>query len=350
MRRLLPRPLRPYLRVWPLTIILAILVACGSPETPQSRGPLTIDGSSTVYPLTQAVVEGFQAIPNGDGVMFEVNFSGTSAGFRRFCGGETMISNASRPILISEMNACISNSVPFIELPVAFDALTVAVNPANTWVDQLSVAELKIIWEKAAQGKITRWNQVRPNFPDQPLLLFGPGGDSGTFDYFNEAIMGDATNSRTDYTGSEDDEVIVTGIANNPNALGYLPFAFYERNQDRLRAVPIDGGKGPVLPSAEAVQNASYQPLARPLFVYVDAKVAQENNSLKEFIEYYVQQAPDIVSKVGYIPLPEEGYQLAELQFIRGEVGTAFNGVPEPDITITEILRRQNQFQARGGS
>lgn len=348
MRKLLFRPLRSFLRFWPLALMMAILVACGSSESQLSQGPIKIDGSSTVFPITTAVVEAFKGTPQGQNAMIEAQFSGTSAGFRRFCAGETSISDASRPILIAEMNACISNAVPFIELPVGFDALTIAVNPANTWVDQLSVAELKMIWEKAAEGKITRWNQIRPNFPDQPLVLFGPGGDSGTFDYFNEAIMGDAKNSRSDYTGSEDDDVIVRGIADNPNALGYLPFVYFEANQDRLKPVPIDSGKGAVLPSVETVQNAQYQPLSRPLFIYIDAKAAQDNDALKEFVEFYLKEAPSLVAKVGYIPLPEEGYRLAELQFIRGEVGTAFNGAPEPNITIAEILRRQTLFQAQG--
>lgn len=348
MRKLFSRTLRSFLKFWPLTLMFAILVACSSPESPMSSGPIKIDGSSTVFPITTAAVKAFQETPKGKNAEFDVQFSGTSAGFRRFCAGDTTISDASRPILIAEMNACISNRVPFIELPVGFDALTVAVNPANTWVDQLSVAELKMIWEKTAEGKITRWNQIRPNFPDQPLALYGPGGDSGTFDYFNEAIMGDSKNSRTDYTGSEDDDVIVKGIADNPNALGYLPFAYFEANRDRLKPVPIDNGNGGILPSAETVQNAQYQPLSRPLFIYVNAKAAQDNEVLKEFVDFYLNEAPTVVAKVGYVPLPEEAYQLANLQFIRGEVGTAFKGVPEPDITITEILRRQNIFQAQG--
>ncbi|MDS3860067.1 PstS family phosphate ABC transporter substrate-binding protein [Thermosynechococcaceae cyanobacterium BACA0444] len=348
MRKLLSRFLHSFLRLWPLALGIAILVACGSPQSQMSQEPIKIDGSSTVFPITNAVVAAFQETPKGENVTIEVQFSGTSAGFRQFCAGDTTISNASRPILIAEMNTCISNGVPFIELPVGFDALTVAVNPANTWVDQLSVAELKMIWEKAAEGKITRWNQIRPSFPDQPLVLYGPGGDSGTFDYFNEAIMGDAKNSRTDYTGSEDDDVIVNGIAENPNALGYLPFAFFEANRGRLKPIPIDNGKGAILPSPESVQNAQYQPLSRPLFIYVNAKAAQDHESLKEFVEFYLKEAANSVAKVGYVPLPEEAYQLAELQFIRGEVGTAFNGAPEPDITITEILRRQTLFQAQG--
>lgn len=348
MHKLLSRPGRAFLRFWPLALIIAVLVACGSPQSPMSQGPIKIDGSSTVFPITNAMVAAFQETPKGEDVKIEVKFSGTSAGFRQFCAGDTTISNASRPILIAEMNTCIKNGVPFIELPVGFDALTVAVNPANTWVDQLSVAELKTIWEKAAEGKITRWNQIRPSFPDQPLVLFGAGGDSGTFDYFNEAIMGDAKNSRTDYTSSEDDDVIVNGIAENPNALGYLPFAYFEANRDRLKPIPIGNGKEAILPSPESVQNAQYQPLSRPLFIYVDAKTAQDNQALKEFVEFYLKEAPNLVGKVGYVPLPEEGYRLAELQFIRGEVGTAFNGAPEPGITVKEILRRQTLFQAQG--
>ncbi len=345
MSQSVERFLHSWRRLWPLAVLTAILVACGSPSTSTLAKSIQIDGSSTVYPISQAVATAFQSIPEGENVQVEVKFSGTSAGFRRFCNGELPISDASRPILIAEMNECIRNQVPFIELPVGFDALTVAVNPENTWAQELSVDELKTIWEKAAQGKITRWSQVRPSFPNQPLALYGAGADSGTFDYFNEAIMGDAQNSRTDYTASEDDNELVTGIANNPNALGYLPYAYFIANQNRLTPVAINSGKGPVLPSQESVQSSTYQPLARPLFIYVNAKAAQDSETLRQFVEFYLDKAPSLVDQVGYVPLPAEGYELAELQFIRGEVGTAFKGVPEPDITITEILRRQATFQ-----
>lgn len=332
-----------------LTLTLTLVACGGGEETDSSADPsakvIAIDGSSTVYPISKAMAEEFTATKAGENAEITVEFSGTSAGFREFCAGKTDISDASRPILIAELNQCIQNGVPFIELPIAFDALTVAVNPQNTWMKELSVAELATLWQKASEKKLTRWNQLRSDFPDEPVVLWGPGGDSGTFDYFNEAILGNSRGARADYTGSEDDDEIVAGIAQAPSALGYLPFAYFEANINKLRAIPINNGKGAIAPGVETVQSSEYQPLARPLFLYVNAKNAQEKPLLRKFLEFYLDNAPEVVAKVGYVPLTEEGYQLANLQFIRGEVGTAFKGVPEPDVTIEELLRRQVIFQ-----
>lgn len=328
-------------------LIAATLVGCATEAA--SNDPtlrvIRIDGSSTVYPISKAIAEGFKTTPNGQDADITVAFSGTSAGFRAFCSGKTDISDASRPILIAEMNECIANGVPFIELPIAFDALTIAVHPQNTWLKEISVAELKKLWEKAAEKKLTRWNQLCPDFPNAPIVLWGAGQDSGTFDYFNEAILGDKRGSRTDYKGSEDDNEIVGGIAGDVNALGYLPYAYYVANQNRLRTVPISDDRGAILPSVETVQNSTYQPLSRPLFLYVNAKYAQDKPLLRQFVEYYIEQAPTVVPKVGYVPLTPEGYRLAGIQFIRLEVGTAFKGAPEPYVTIEEVLRRQVIFQ-----
>ena len=199
--------------------------------------------------------------------------------------------------------------------------------------------------EKAAQGKIKTWNQVRASYPKQPLTLFGAGANSGTFDYFNEVINGNINNSRADYVGSEDDKILVQGISQTPGALGYIPHAYYQQNQDKLKALPIDNGKGAVPPTDESIKNGKYQPLSRPLFIYVNSKSAQDKPVLQAFIEFYLKNAKDLVAAVGYLPLPEEGYQLATIQFTRGEIGTAFQGVPEPDITVAELLRRQTTFQ-----
>ncbi|MDG2990782.1 PstS family phosphate ABC transporter substrate-binding protein [Candidatus Synechococcus calcipolaris G9] len=333
-----------------LTLTLA-LVGCGgtNDSSESSMDPslktIAIDGSSTVYPISKAMAAAFTATKEGENADISVKFSGTSAGFREFCTGKTDISDASRPILIAELNQCIQNGVPFIEIPIAFDALTIAVNPENTWLKELSVQELATLWQKASEQKLTRWNQLRPDFPDTPVILWGPGGDSGTFDYFNEAILGDSRGARADYTGSEDDDEIVAGIAANANALGYLPFAYFEANTSKLRAIPINNGQGAIAPGLETVQSSEYQPLSRPLFLYVNAQKAQEKPLLRQFLEFYLETAPEIVTQVGYVPLTEEGYQLANLQFIRGEVGTAFKGVPEPDVTIEELLRRQVIFQ-----
>jgi phosphate transport system substrate-binding protein len=313
-------------------------------NAPKTAGIL-IDGSSTVYPVTEAAAKQFRETSEGQTAQMDVKFSGTSAGFRQFCAAETDISNASRPILLAEIEACNKAGVRFIELPIAFDALTLAVNPQNNWAQDLTIAELKKIWEPAAQGKVNNWSQVRQGYPNRPLKLFGAGKNSGTFDYFNEVTTGDPKQSRTDYTSSEDDNVLVEGIAKDPNALGYIPFFYFEQNENRLKALAIDSGKGPVAPSRQMVENAKYQPFSRPLFIYVNARSAQSKPEVRAFVDYYLKNANKIVTSVNYIPLPEEGYHLAKVQFNRGEIGTVFEGVPQPDVTIAELLRRQAVFQ-----
>src|SRR5688572_23769696 len=225
-----------------------------------------IDGSSTVFPVTEAVAEDFQKSKKG-AVRVTVGISGTGGGFKKFCRGETDISNASRPILKAEMDECRKAGIDYLELPVAYDALTVVVNPKNAFIKSITVAELKKIWEPAAQGKVTHWNQVNAAWPNAPIKLFGAGSDSGTFDYFTEAINGKAKASRGDYTASEDDNVLVQGVQRDVNAIGYFGYAYYFENRDKLRAVPIveKEGKPAVAPSMESVLNGSYQPLARPI-------------------------------------------------------------------------------------
>jgi phosphate transport system substrate-binding protein len=318
------------------------LASCGRIESNEVQ-PIRIDGSSTVYPITEIVSKKFKTDTNNQAIL-SVAFSGTSGGFKKFCNGETDISNASRPISAEEMATCKRNQVAYIELPVAFDALTVVVNQKNNWVDSLTMEELKQIWQLEAENKITRWQQIRPNWPDKSLNLFGPGSDSGTYDYFTEIVTGQAGSSRQDYVYSEDDVALVNGIAQDPNALGYFGFAYYEQNQDKLKAIAIDSGKGPVLPSPETVENAEYQPLARPLFIYVNAKTAQDNPALKDFVKFYLKEAPELVSQVGYIPLSEEGYQLAKIHFERGKVGTVFEGKSAFNLTMGELLRKQATF------
>src|SRR6187402_293575 len=247
-------------------LIVAALVA-----TPAFAQIVKVDGSSTVYPVTEAVAEDFQKAKRQQ-IKVTVGISGTGGGFKKFCRGETDVSNASRPILKSEMADCQKAGIEYYELPVAFDALTVVINPRNTFIKQLTVAEMKKIWEPAAQGKVMRWNQVNPAWPDQPMKLFGPGADSGTFDYFTEAIVGKAKSSRGDFTASEDDNVLVQGVANDRNALGYFGFSYYIENQNKLKAVAIDGGKGAVGPSPKTVEDGTYQPLSRPIFIYVSKK------------------------------------------------------------------------------
>jgi phosphate transport system substrate-binding protein len=306
-----------------------------------ASGLVRIDGSSTVYPITEAVAEEFQGEKRGR-VRVTVGVSGTGGGFKKFCRGETDVSNASRPILKKEMELCRANGIRYMELPVAFDALTVVVNRDNDWVDYLTVEELKRMWEPAAQGRITRWKQVRPGFPDAPLALFGPGADSGTFDYFTEAVMGESKASRGDFTASEDDNVLVHGVARDRNALGYFGLAYYVENADKLKAVPIaeKAGAKPVAPSLEAVIGASYQPLARPIFIYVSDK-GLARPEVREFVQFYLQHAAALSREVGYVPLPDEAYELARRNFERNRLGTGFGGEAEVGVRVEDLLRRE---------
>ena len=297
-----------------------------------------IDGSSTVFPVTEAVAEEFQKAKKGK-IKVTVGISGTGGGFKKFCRGETDIQDASRPILKQEMDACKGAGVEYIELPVAFDALTVIVNPKNTWSPSMTVAELKKIWEPAAQGKITNWNQVRDKWPNAPLKLFGAGADSGTFDYFTEAITGKAKSSRGDFTASEDDNVLVQGVANDVNALGFFGFAYYIENSKKLKAVAIDSGKGAVGPSEKAVLDGSYQPLSRPIYIYVSKK-ALAKPEVREFAEFYLKNAPKLVKEVKYVPLPDRVYSVGADRLKSGKAGTAFGGSAEVGVTINDLVKR----------
>ena len=297
-----------------------------------------VDGSSSVYPLTEAVAEEFQKANRGR-IRVTVGISGTGGGFKKFCRGETDISDASRPILKDEMELCQKNGIAYYELPIAFDALTVAVSPKNTWITSMTVEDLKKIWEPAAQNKITKWNQIHSDWPDAPLVLFGAGSDSGTFDYFTDAIVGKPKSSRGDYTASEDDNVLVQGIENNKNALGYIPFAYYAAQMKKLKAVAIVGKNGPVLPSAENVLKGSYQPLSRPFFIYVSEN-AVKRTEVKDFVDYYLTEGPKLITEVRYIPLPEQAYVLVRERLNKGVVGTGFGGVPEVGLAVEEIMSR----------
>ncbi len=323
--------------------VMTAMLAVANPLAAQDTQAIAIDGSSTVYPITQKMVAEYQTSKKKP-IDIEVEFSGTGGGFDKFCRGETDINDASRPIQLEEMKACNSSEVRYIELPIAFDALTVVVNPQNDWLDSITIEELDKIWSPDAEGKITRWNQVRESFPDRPLNLYAPGKDSGTFDYFTEAVVGEAGASRTDYTASEDDDVLVKGISQDPNALGYFGLAYYEQRANEMKAVAVDSGKGAVLPSQETVEEAQYQPLSRPLFIYINVASAQKNQALREFIDFYLSQAPALVSEVGYVPLPEEAYHIDRVTFNKGEVGTVFEGQSQFNLTIPELLRKQARF------
>lgn len=325
-----------------LALSATLLNAC-SPAESRSPSPIRIDGSSTVFPITDAVAKAYrQKQPNPTTV--NINISGTSGGFKKFCQGETDIANASRPINSEEMAACRQTGIAYIELPVAFDALTIAVNPQNSWAKDITLAELKTLWEPSAQGKIVRWQQIRPTWPNQPIVLYGAGKESGTFDYFTEVVNGKSRVSRTDYIASEDDDILVAGISKDPNALGYFGLSYYETNKDKLRSLAIDSGKGAVSPSRETVEKAEYQPLSRPLFIYVNAKAAQANPEVRVFVEFFLKQGKELVASTGYIPLPDAGYHISYVHFQRVKVGTVFGGKAQPNLRIEELLRKTAEF------
>jgi phosphate transport system substrate-binding protein len=316
--------------------LVAGVVSVAIPGRADAQAAIKIDGSSTVFPVAEAFAEEFQ-IQNRGKVRVTVGMSGTGGGFKKFCRGETDMSNASRPILAEEMEACRKAGIKYIELPVAFDALTVVVNPANKWVKSMTVADLKKIWEPAAQGRITNWKQVRPEYPAEKLMLFGPGADSGTFDYFTEAVTGKSKSSRGDYTASEDDNTLVQGVENNKNAIGYFGFAYYAAHKDKMRAVPIDGGKGPVEPSLANVTNGTYNPLSRPLFIYVKES-SMNRPEVRQFVQFMMTKGGPLVSEVGYLPLPKSAYDLAWKHFNDKKLGTVFGGHPKVGVTVEQLL------------
>jgi phosphate transport system substrate-binding protein len=298
---------------------------------------IKIDGSSTVYPITEAVAEEFQKSTK---IKVTVGESGTGGGFKKFCRGETDISDASRPISQKEMDACKEAGIQYIELPIAYDALTVVVNDKNDWVKSLSVADLKKIWGPGSSVK--NWKDVNPAYPDKKMGLYGPGTASGTFDYFSEAINGKAKAHRTDYTPSEDDNVLVQGVSGNEGGLAYFGYAYYEENKDKLRAIPISAkpGSTAVMPSPEAVMNGTYQPLSRPLFIYVNATAAAFKPEVKAFVSFYLENAPALVKEVKYVPLPTADYTAVKAHYKAMKPGTGFNGTPEVGIKITDLLDR----------
>lgn len=318
--------------------LIALMVVSAAFTMQAEARSISIDGSSTVFPITEAVAEEFTKATRG-AIRVTVGLSGTGGGFGKFCRGETDISNASRPIRAAEMDLCRKNGIDFIEIPVGYDGLAVVINPKNNWVKSMTRDDLKKIWEPAAERKIVRWNQVRPEWPDRPLTLFGPGTASGTFDSFTEMVVGKARASRADYTASEDDHVLVVGVAGDTNALGYFGLAYYIANKDRLTPVPIVDPKTgrAVLPTKETVMDGSYI-FARPLFIYVSRKAA-ERSEVREFVDFYLKNATKLVAEVGYVPLTPGVYKLAEDRFQKRRTGTMF--VPGTEgLTIEALLRR----------
>ena len=299
---------------------------------------IIIDGSSTVAPITSAVAEEFQS--ENPNVRVPVGISGTGGGFKKFCVGETDISDASRPIKESEFQECQANGIEYIELPVAFDGMAVMVNPANDWVECLTVEELKKVWEPAAEGVITNWSQVRDGFPDRPLNLYGAGVDSGTYDYFTQAIVGKEGTSRGDFLPSEDDNVLVQGIAGDENALGFFGLAYYEQNMDKLKLVAVDNNDGMcVLPDINTVADGSYQPLSRPIFIYVNRARIDEKPVLDQFIDFYMANASTLSAEVGYVPLTDEIYQAAQKRYDERVLGSIYaGGGSQVGVSLIDLL------------
>ena len=296
-------------------VAVAGLAACGpsaqdarpSAAGGASSGPtlITLDGSSTVFPISEAVAEEFQKVETG--VRVTVGISGTGGGFQKFCRAEIDIADASRPISASEVAACKKSGVEYVELPVAYDGIALAVNPKNTWADKITTAELKTLWAPEAQGKVRRWNQIRTEWPDREIHLFGAGVDSGTYDYFTEAVNGKAKASRGDFTSSEDDNVLVQGISSDELALGFIPYAYFEGNHGKLKLVPVDGGTGPVTPSPDTIEKGTYKPLSRPVFIYVSKKAAARPE-VRKFVEFYLKNAEALVKEVNYVSLGGASY------------------------------------------
>lgn len=304
--------------------------ATPAPYTPSAdvsslSGEISVDGSSTVGPIMQALAEEFAGVASG--VQVPVGISGTGGGFKRFCDGETDISNASRPIKEEEAATCAANGINYYEFQIAYDGLTVVVNPENDWVTCLTVAQLNQMW--APDSTVTNWSDIDPSWPAEPIALYGPGPDSGTFDYFTEVINGETDASRTDYSPSEDDNVLVQGVAGDENALGYFGLAYYEENADTLKAVEIDGGNGCVAPSTETVRDGSYSPLSRPLFVYVKAD-SLTKPEVAEFVRFAIATAPSIAGEVGYVASPDNVYVEDQAKLEAAIAGTGTPDGPAP--------------------
>ena len=340
--------------------LLLVMVACGGegptagPASQQTSAPaaeatsakmsaeslsgsIEIDGSSTIYPITEAMAEEFGTLTDGN-VKVVVGISGTGGGFKKFCAGETLITGASRPIKQNEIDLCAEAGIDYVEIPVAIDGLSVVVNLRNDFVECMTIAELNTLWRPEAEEKVKKWNEVRAGWPDTEVRLYGPGTDSGTFDYFTETVNGDSGASRGDFLASEDDNVLVTGISGDVNSLGYFGYAYYAENQDRLKLVDIDGGDGCITPTEETINNGTYSPLSRPLFIYVRSDVL-DTPHIKGFVEYYLsKETRELITESGYIPFPETVYELVLAKFQHGVTGAVFGGDARLTGTVEEVL------------
>lgn len=339
-----------WLRYTAAAVLVTCSAACGggsnnAPGGARSSGSteVKLDGSSTVFPISEAVAEEFQKANQGTRVT--VGISGTGGGFQKFCRGEIDVADASRPISKSEQTACSGAGINYVELPIAYDGIAIVAHPKANWINDITVDELKTIWAPDAQGKVTRWNQVRKTWPDREIHLFGAGVDSGTYDYFTEAVNGKAKASRGDFTSSEDDNVLVQGVAGDENALGFIPFAYFEENKDKLKLIPVDdkkadNGNGPIAPSLDSIRTGAYQPLARPLFIYVSDK-ALARPEVQKFVDFYLTQGPTLAEEVGYVQLGEPVYQLVREHFANKKTGTVFGEGPQVGVTIEQLLSKE---------
>ncbi len=320
-----------------------IVLGCGKKS---GDAVIKVDGSSTVFPITEAVAEEFQKANQGSKVT--VGISGTGGGFKKFCGGETDISDASRPIKPAEVEACGKGSVEYVELPIAYDGIAIIVNPKNTWANAITVEELKKMWAPEAQAKVMKWSDVKSDWPDKPLRLYGAGVDSGTYDYFTEAVVGKEHSSRGDYTSSEDDNVIVQGIANDESALGFFGYAYYEQNKAKLKVLPVDDGKpdngaGPIAPSPETVRLGTYQPLSRPIFIYASKK-SLDKAEVASFVQFYLTRGEKLISEVGYVPLPPRAYELGRSRVEKRVTGSMFGGKgSQVGVSIEALLEKEGK-------
>jgi len=308
-------------------------------ERPTPPAAVVISGSSTVYPFSQAAIRAFSAQGQRE-LRWQAKPTGTSAGLREFCAGASSIAAASRPINAAELKACAANGVQFLELPVGFDAITVVVNRANGWARQISLAELRRLWSREAQGRILRWQQVNPAWPNRPISLCGPGRESGTYDTFNKAVNGQADNSRQDVTTSENDEELVRCVSRNPQALGYFGYDYYQAHRNSLRALAVDSTRGPVMPSEATVQNSRYQPLSRPLFFYVSAEAMRRQPEIRSFISFSLERGGRIAREAGVIPLQDATYRLVLSKLYRQVLGSAFAGELPIGLSVGQTLQR----------
>ena len=329
------------MRLCTLTVLIGMLMVTGCQQASDRQGaamqPIRIDGSSTVYPVTEAVTEEFAA--ENSGARITVGVSGTGGGFKKFVIGETDISNASRPILSGELEQAATNGIAFIELPVAYDGLSVVIHPENDWAREMTLEELHRIW--MPESTVQKWSDVRPEWPNEPIRLYGAGHDSGTFDYFTYAVNGKEKVIRPDFTASEDDNVLVMGVAGDRFSMGFFGYAYYDQNRGRVRAVAIDNGKGngAVYPTYETIRDGSYAPLSRPIFIYVNAARLADNETLRQYVAFYLENAGRLAREVGYISLPDDITAIAVEKFEGRITGSAFGGHQAEGTNLAEVLR-----------